>query len=229
MTTETKTIISVLVATLVLLGIFAFASKPKVDKSIDNKIQSVDTSGAWATGPENAPVTLVEFADFECPACGQAFPVLEQILKDYNGKIRFVHKHFPLYPSPHIHSMIAAEAAEAAGAQGKFWGMHDLLFKNQDQWARPDDSKWDPMPFYEQYAQTLGLNVTDFKKFVKDNKGKDAIERDQKEGQKLGVNATPTIYINGKGSSGVPTYDDLKKQIDAILNSSSPQPSPTKR
>ncbi len=217
MSTETKVMIGILVGTVVLLAIFALVSKPKTDTSVSNKVQTVDTSGAWANGPKNAPITMVEFTDFQCPVCGRAFPVIEQALKDYNGKIYFVHRHFPL-TQIHPNAMAAAEASEAAGAQGKFWEMHDLLFKNQDQWA--DSSS--PEPFFEQYAQVLGLNLTQFKDFVKNKKGDAAIQRDIAEGNKLGVNATPTIFINGKGISGLPTHDQLKARLDAALASASP-------
>ncbi len=213
MSTETKVMGGVLGVTLLLLVGFAVASRPAKVTKTESKPQVIDTTGAWATGDDKVPVSVVEFADFQCPACGKAFPIIEQILKDYpSDKVRLVHRHFPL-TQIHEHAMIAALTSEAAGAQGKFWGMHDLLYQHQDDWANSND----PMPFFEQYAQALDLDLSQFKKDIKDKKGQASIERDQKEGDKVGVQATPTIFVNGQGISGVPTYDELKKVIDDQL------------
>ncbi len=220
MTSETKLMIGVVVVAILLLGGFSLTAKPKTSP-VTQTAQSIDTTGAVAQGPEDAPVTIVEFADFQCPACGQAYPILQRVLKEYEGKIRFVHRHYPL-TQIHKNALVAAEASEAAKAQNKFWQMHDQLFEHQRDWADTSD----PQPFFDQYAKALDLNLDDFKTFIKDKKGEERITADQAEGDKLKVDSTPTFYVNGQGITGVPTYDNLKSMIDGILNAS-PSPSPS--
>jgi protein-disulfide isomerase len=165
------------------------------------------------TGAEDAKVTLVEFGDFQCPACGQAEPIIEQIRKDYAGKsFAFVFRNYPL--SVHPNAPEAAEAAEAAGAQGKYWEMHDTLYANQTAWA----DLGDPTPQFVQYAKNIG--VKDVKKFeteVKATVYAAKIRADQKDGDALGVQVTPTFFLNGTKMEGVQDYATLTKKIDEEL------------
>jgi protein-disulfide isomerase len=139
-------------------------------------------------------VVVSEFADFQCPACKSFEPTLKEILAENEGKVRLVFKHFPLYPSPHKNAMVSAHAAEAAGNQGKFWEMHDILYEKQDEWAEDGD----PKPKYEEYAREIGLNVDDFKRDLEAEAGKDAINRDKDLGGELGLRGTPSIFVNGE-------------------------------
>lgn len=159
----------------------------------------------------SAQVTLVEFGDFQCPACGAAFPTIEQALSDYQEKIDLVFRHFPL--TQHPNARIAAEAAEAAGAQGKFYDMYRKLYENQAEWS---ESK-DPLSLFQNYAKGIGLNIDQFTADVKANKFSDKISRDLSDGNQLGVNATPTFFVNGQRIVGVPTYTQLKNLIEADL------------
>ena len=159
----------------------------------------------------NAKVTMVEFGDYQCPACGQAYPTVKQVKKDYGDKVNFVFRNYPL--SQHKFALIAAEAAEAANAQGKFWEMHDLLYENQATWSIKDN----PLDFFVGYAKDLKLDTDKFKKDIEDNKYATFIQADVNDGNSVAVNATPTFYVNGQIMSGIPSYADFKTLIDSGL------------
>ncbi len=162
-------------------------------------------------GSASAKVTLVEFSDYQCPACGAAYPIIKQIINDYKDKVLFVYRNFPL--SIHQNSKIAAEAAEAAGAQGKYWQMHDMLFENQSAWS----SSSNPLDMFTEYAKSIGLDTDKFKNDVEGNKYSDKIKADINDGVSLGVNSTPTFYLNGEKVTGLASFNDLKSKIDALL------------
>jgi len=154
-------------------------------------------------GPAKAPVTLVEYGDYECPYCGEAYPVVKALQKRLGEQVRFVFRNFPLAEA-HPHAEHAAEAAEAAGAQGKFWEMHDLLYENQD--ALDDQD-------LVRYASALKLDVP---RFVKEMKARTYVERvraDFSSGVRSGVNGTPTFFINGARHDGP---FDLRSLLAAI-------------
>ncbi|HXL81119.1 MAG TPA: thioredoxin domain-containing protein [Pyrinomonadaceae bacterium] len=165
-------------------------------------------------GPENAPVTLEEFGDFECPPCGMLHPVLRTMEKEFGPRLRLVFREFPLVPT-HVHALAAARSAEAAGLQGKFWEMHDLLYENQKTWHDAFDAR----PIFEDYATRIGLNL---EKFRSDSAGETVAQRiflDGKRAHALGVSGTPTVYMNGREvpfESLAP--DKLRALINAQLN-----------
>lgn len=162
-------------------------------------------------GSESAKIKLVEFGDYQCPACGAAYPVISKILVTYKNDTLFVFRNYPL--SIHANSTIAAKAAEAAGVQGKYWQMYDALYQNQSTWSTSNS----PIDVFTSYAKTMGLDTEKFKQDVQSNKFDAKIQEDTNDGNSIGVNATPTFYLNGKQIVGVPNYDDLKKSIDALL------------
>ncbi len=166
---------------------------------------------AYVIGNKNAKVTIVEFGDYQCPACATAYPVTKQLLKDYNGKIKLVFRNFPI--PEHQNELAAAESAEAAGSQGKFWQMHDLLYSNQDSWGESTHA----MDYFLKYAKKLKLNMTKFQSDVTGSKYASNITRDQADAEKLGVNFTPTFYVNGEVLSTDATYDNLQSAIDAAM------------
>ena len=151
------------------------------------------SSGGWVRGNATANNTLYEFGDFQCPACKNFEPMVAQAVKDFKGRIKFIYKHFPL-TQIHKNAMNSALAAEAAGKQGKFWEMHDILYEKQDDWAELDD----PKPKYEEYAREIGLNTDDFKRDLDGEAGKDSINRDKDFGTELGLRGTPSIFVNGE-------------------------------
>jgi protein-disulfide isomerase len=144
-------------------------------------------------GPAQAPVTLEEFGDFQCPPCGMISEPLLQIEKDYGPKIRVIFRNFP-FPN-HQHALEAAYTAEAAGLQGRYWEMHDLLYKEQSNWSNAPDVK----QLFVSYAKMLGLEMDRFETDVAGPTVKARVTADQERGRSLGVNATPSIFINNQG------------------------------
>jgi protein-disulfide isomerase len=158
-------------------------------------------------GPASAKVVVVEFGDFECPYCGEEEPIVTQMLSDYAGRIRFVFKEFPL-SSIHPYAELAAEAALAANAQGKFWPYHDTLYANQSALARSD---------LDTYASKVGLDMTKFDAALDDGTYVAAVAADVAEGTALGVDGTPTFFVNGIAVVGAVPYSQLQGVIDAQL------------
>ena len=175
---------------IVLVGIFALTGN-KSSNSGGKSSSGKPTS--HIEGNDKSGVTLVEYGDFECPFCEEAYPVVKQTVSQFNDQISFQFRNFPLV-SIHQNAFAGARAAEAAGLQGKYFQMHDLLYDNQNQWAQSSN----PTTYFNQYAKQLGLNVTQFKKDYGSTAVNDAINADMAAGNKLGVNATPTFYLNGK-------------------------------
>ena len=146
----------------------------------------------WVRGAADAPLTLLEYGDFECPACGQAFWEIRRVEEAVRDRVRFVFRHFPLAQA-HPHAQLAAEAAEAAGAQGKFWEMHDTLFTNQQALEASD---------LLAYAEDIGLDCPRFTRDLQERRFSPKVRRDFMEGVRSGVNGTPTIFINGERWNG---------------------------
>lgn len=163
----------------------------------------------------HSKVTLVEFGDFQCPACGAEYPIVTQILQNYKGKINYVFRNFPL--PQHQNSHVAAEAAEAAGAQGNFFGMYNLLYSNQNTWSDATN----PTSYFDQYAQALHLNMKEFNSNLKANKFASKIQKDINDGFAVGVDATPTFFLNGVEIQGGLPYSDFSAQIDAAIKKAS--------
>ena len=162
-------------------------------------------------GSEDAPVTLVEYGDFECPYCGRAFQELKEIEARLGPQVRFVFRHFPL-TRVHPHAEAAALAAESAGAQGSFWPMHRLLFESQD--ALEDIRLWE-------YAGTLGLHLEAFERDMRTRRFLQRIQEDLRSGLRSGVNGTPTFFINGERYDGL--YD-AAELIPALQRAAAPHP-----
>lgn len=156
-------------------------------------------------------ITLVEFSDFQCPACRSVAPDVARIAEDFDDKITLIFKHLPI--RQHANAKAAAEAAEAAGAQGQFWKMHDLLFQNQSRWA-PSPR---PTIYFVKYARQLELNAAQFQRDLAAKAFRKKIDRDIADAHRLQVNSTPTIYINGHPMQATPNYANLKKAIELEL------------
>jgi protein-disulfide isomerase len=169
---------------------------------------NISIAGAPSRGPQSAPVTVVEFSDFQCPFCARARLVVQQLLQDYPSQVRLIFKHFPL--SFHQDSLLAHQAALAAGEQGKFWEMHDLIFSHQNALKRDDLIR---------AAEQLGLDKERFVADMDSDHLKSFITRDQDEGTRLGVGGTPTFYINGRELEGVASESEFKALIDQALAS----------
>jgi protein-disulfide isomerase len=144
-----------------------------------------------ARGPADAPVTLVEFLDPECEACRAAYPVVEQILEDYDGQIYYVVRYFP----NHANSVLAVAATEAAGEQGKYWEMQELLFATQPTWGEKQTPQTE---LFISYAQQLGLDIEQFKASLQNPSHPAKAQRDNQDAQTLNVRGTPTFFVNGE-------------------------------
>ncbi len=167
---------------------------------------------AHALGNANAPVTLEEFGDFQCPPCGMLHPILDSLAKEFGpSKLRIVFREYPLVPT-HVHALSAARAAEAAGLQNKFWELHDRIYEQQKDWATANDAR----PIFSSYAKTIGLDMV---KFERDVAG-EAVERriflDGKRAHALGVKGTPTVFLNGRE---VPFASLAPDKLKALINS----------
>jgi protein-disulfide isomerase len=215
MTQEAKVILGIAVATIaILVGAVVFMSKPA--GTPENVERVTDTAqlvgdGKRAVKAEGSKVTIVEFADFQCPACASAHPIVKQVLADYKGKVTYVYRHFPL--PMHQNATLAAIAAEEAGEQGKFFEYHDLLFDNQKEW----ETSTKPEEIFLSYAQRLELDTTKFQQALDQKAHAERIQTDQDAGIALGVNSTPTFFVNGEKIPGVVQYDEFKQKIDAEL------------
>ncbi len=221
MSQEAKILAGIGIATLVIVVgasfMFGGASSPNkakpAEKISQDQSKILIRPDSHMQEVKGAKVTLVEFGDFECPACGASYPIISQLLITYKGNMTFVFRNFPLDMHPNSH--IAAEAAEAAGAQGKFFEMYDALYQNQSQWGEDKN----PMPLLQKYAKIIGLDVDAFTSDVKANKYKDKIQQDLNDGSTLAISATPTFFLNGEKITGGLTYDQFKTKIDALLKS----------
>jgi len=150
-------------------------------------------------GPIDAPIALVEYGDYECPYCGEAYPIVKAIQERLGDRLCFAFRNFPLVNS-HPHAEHAAEAAEAAGAQGRFWEMHDLLYENQD--ALEDE-------YLARYVATLGLDAERLIKEVLAGAHTARVREDFRSGARLGVNGTPSFFINGVRYDGATDVEEL--------------------
>jgi protein-disulfide isomerase len=190
------------------------------NKNTGQTIQANAPAGATPPnmlGSPTASVTLEEFADFQCPSCGDKHPVMKQIQSMYGSRIKFIFRSFPL--PMHDKAYDAAVAAEAAGIQGKFWDMHNQLYTNQKAWSNDPNYK----QAFADYAQKIGLDVDKFKDDMAGLQTKNRVEEDLKRGRAVNINQTPTLFINGKA---VPypemTVDGIRAVIDAEMQAAAP-------
>lgn len=187
--------------TVILFGGAIWYSSTATEKNNEG-VEVVD----HIKGNPDAAVVLVEYSDFQCPACASFQPVLEEVMKSYGDKIRFEYKHFPLPIHPYAQQ--AALAAEAAGQQGKFYEYHDLLFKNQQAWSQSVA----PGALFVQYAEELGLDMEQFRRQQKSSILRDRVRADLNETRELGLTGTPTFFLNGERMQ-MDTFEEFISQI----------------
>ncbi len=213
LSTENKILIGIVIVTLGLLFGGAYyltvSAPPVATDTVDMK--KALSSSAYHKGDANAKVKIVEFADFQCPACGASEPIVQKVLKDYEGKVYYEYHHFPL--QQHRWGQPAAEAAEAAGEQGKFWEYHDALYAKQNDWS----DKGDAVAIFKQYAKDLQLDEKKFNESLDSGKFRDKVLDSIKRGNELAVDSTPTFFVNGKRVVGGLTYDGWKSMLDEEL------------
>jgi protein-disulfide isomerase len=205
-------------AKYVLRGVKDGMTREQIEKSYKNrfdadKVKNVGIDGSPVKGPDNAPITIIEFADFECPHCGEFAPVLDKAVTEHKNDVRFVFKFYPL--PGHPHADIAARAAIAAWQQGKFWEMHHVLFVNQRHLEQTD---------LDSYAKDLGLDVSRFHADMQAQATTDRIAKDKKLGEDLQIQGTPSVFINGRTYDG---HQDLPDWIALDLQTMGASPAPS--
>ena len=172
-----------------------------------------DAKSIHILGNPDAPVTLEEFGDFQCPPCGMLSGPINQLEQDYHQRLRVIFRHFPL--AMHRHAREAALASEAAGQQGRFWQMHDVLYREQAVWSEAADVR----PLFDDYAGMLGLNIDRFKKDMESEQVKRRVAADQQQGTALGVTITPTIFINDRALPNASLSPaSLHSAVEAAMN-----------
>lgn len=168
----------------------------------------------WVKGGLLARLTLIEYSDFQCPACKAYYPIMKQIEKDYADRVRIVYRHYPLR-SIHENADAAARAAEAAGKQKKFWEMHDLLFERQEEWSKNKD----PKGSFLIYAASLELDRAQFQKDLESKEVTEKVNGDAAQAQAAKLQGTPSFFLNGKKIDNPRGYGEFKKVIDDALAS----------
>ena len=205
MTGETKFFLGVIAVTVLLIAGAAFFLTRPTPPAVAIPRDELIPAGTNTTGNATAGAYLVEFSDFQCPACKAAKPVVDDVIKTYGDKLLFAYRHFPL--SQHPYGEKAAIAAEAAGRQGKFWEMGDLLFSDQENLSDA---------LIEEYVKELKLDKGQFDKDIEGRALKDKVQKDSDYGITIGVNSTPTFYLNGI-KLNLPSFADLKQKVaDAV-------------
>jgi len=209
---EKSSLVIVAVSFIVLLGgalVYSAVKGGATDEAI--------TLADKVKGNPDATVVLAEYSDFQCPACASFTPILKEIVDTYGDQVRFEYHHFPLI-SIHPSAELAARVSEAAGAQGKFWEMHDLLFERQTSWSQ----NINPKNLFTSYAEELGLDIDKFNRDLNSKTVREAVQNDMREGRTLLINATPTFYLNGEKME-ITTFEDFKKQIEVAIGVVAPE------
>jgi protein-disulfide isomerase len=212
LSTNLKVTFSVLAAALavVLLVVAVNLTEPKQSTGATPVVR--DDSHRISTAADGK-VTVVEFLDFECEACGAAYPGVERLRAEYGDRITYVVRYFPI--ASHPNAFTAAHAAEAAARQGKFEEMYVKLFDNQEVWGHQEQSQ---AAVFEGYARELGLDMTKYAADVTSADVEERVGSDAEDGVALGVQGTPTFFVNGQKYSGDTTYEALKSTVDGLLN-----------
>lgn len=226
MTTEKKFIIAIGIITLALVVAASFIFGKQQPQQTPNSTDKVDEAKLLkdakdTKGDPRAPIRIVEFGDYQCPACGAAYPITKAVVERNSSKIYFVFRNFPL--SVHPNSQISSKAAEAAALQGKFWEMHDILYEKQNEWATSQN----PKDLFDQYAKSIGLDQDKFNSDINNVTGQ--VNSDYSLGNDVGVNSTPTFFINGQKYPGVMQDSQFQQLIDSLApGQSESTPSSTK-
>lgn len=205
-----------IIAIILLVVWWVFLRETGSDMNVDGATVMI-TDEDWAEGPADAPVQLIEYGDFQCPFCSQYHLILKQLQTEFPDQIRLAYRQFPL-TQIHQNALISARAAEAAGRQGKFWEMHDLLFEHQEEWA----NSLGVVEMFEAFATQIGLDLEQYRTDLDDDAIVDKIRDSVREGIRLGVSSTPSFYLNGELIQNPPTYEGFAALISETL---APEPS----
>lgn len=197
---------------LVIFGLIALVNSPSSTTSVTANVAPISQKDI-TNGNSKAKITLIEYSDFQCPACAAYHPLIKQLLSEYKEDIYFVYRNFPL-TNIHPNAVIAAQAAYAAHKQNKFFEMGDLLFTNQKDWS----SESDPREIFINYAKELKLDVKRFQDSMNSDEAKNYIKDFEKQATSEGINSTPTFILNGVKIKNPTSYDEFKKLIENELS-----------
>jgi protein-disulfide isomerase len=210
---------------VVIIAIIWFVSLAMSNKTPENNTDNINnttivtpiatsvTERGNVTGNKESSIELVEYSDFQCPACRFYYPIAKQAVKEFGNQIKFTYHHFPLRRI-HTNANIAAIAAEAANEQGSFWEMHDLLFEKQREWSDSTNAE----KIFIGYAENLGLDVEKFKTDLDNDSIKKIVDDDYNSAVAAGINATPTFILNGEKLQNIRNYDNLKSAIENTIS-----------
>jgi len=214
-------VIIVAVLIVAVVATWLLLRPARTDQSSTNTSSSEGPSGAeppHIRGNPNAKVTLEEFGDFECPVCGTYAVEVKKIEAEFGDRLRVVFREYPLYPTPHKHALIAAQAAEAAGLQGRFWEMHDKLYENQKAWSEATDV----MPMFIDYARQIGLDTDRFGRELNGEIVAARVFQDGRRVHALGVTGTPSFFVDGKALDAASfSPDGLRALLNQALRGNS--------
>jgi protein-disulfide isomerase len=211
--------LAIIVAAVAVAAIAAFifvrqpAETPATAPAAGVDAGQVLSTGGTSRGPQDAPITLVEFGDYQCPSCKAYHPIVEEVLARFPSQVRFEFRHYPLVQI-HPNAMAAHIAAEAAGRQGKYWEMHELLFQTQEQWSQSPNPESDFLTL----ANRLGLNANQFMQAVRSPETQQRILEDVIRARDLNVEATPTFYLNGDIVDPGGSVEEFARQIEFKLS-----------
>ncbi len=201
----------IIILILIVWGLIVAMNKPAATVGALSTPPEV-TANDHVVGTSTAPITLIEYSDFQCPACGIFYPTVEKYVREASSTVRFVYRHYPL--PQHKNALLTAQAAEAAGKQGKFWDMYRLLFENQKDWS--DLADLPARQVLAGYASKIGLDMTQYTTDLDSADAKLTIRADYNAGAAIGVNSTPTFFANGKAVNiSQPNYDIFKAAVEA--------------
>lgn len=202
-----------IVGVLVVVGIVLLASfgggpkiEPPFEKGVLHPLDNIK-------GNKEAKVVLMEYSDFQCPACRAYYPVLRQLSAEFGNEVAFVYRHFPLN-AIHPNADFAARVAEAAGRQGKFWEMHDLLFEKQNEWSNVSDIA----PLFENYAKLLNLDVEKFNLDWRSKEVKNFVSAQRVHSLKSGLQGTPSFFLNGEQIKNPSSVDEFRLILRGALS-----------
>lgn len=218
MNRDTKRILFWLVIAAVIIGSFLlimFAGKGGTDTAPSNNAMPAVEADEHIKGNPDAKVDLVEYSDFQCPACKSREPIVESIVQEFGSHIRFVYRNFPLR-SIHQNAQLSAQAGEAAALQGKFWEMHGKLFEKQEDWAKMSRSQAEDA--FISYAQEIGLDTTKFENDLNSSAVERAVNEDYEGGIDARVDSTPSFFLNGKFIDPK-SLDEFRTMIRAEISS----------
>ncbi|OHB15425.1 MAG: hypothetical protein A2431_04075 [Candidatus Zambryskibacteria bacterium RIFOXYC1_FULL_39_10] len=205
-----KTFIWIGAIIIILVGLMIWGVKgSSIDTNFEvGKVSPVDN----VKGNASSTVTVIEYSDFQCPACRTYYSVMRQMMAEFGGEVAFVYRHFPLN-GIHANAELAARAAQAAGKQGKFWEMHDLLFEKQDEWAKVANVQ----TLFESYANLLGISIEQFRVDWTSGEVKDFVKSQRVHSIQIGLQGTPTFFVNSEKIQNPSSAEQFRSIIQAAL------------